>query len=645
MLSRTAEAFFWIGRYVERAEYAARTAMVHRHLLVENPDPAFEVETWTRLLQQSGDLVLFRSRYGALTPPDALEFWTLDAENPNSMVACMAAARENARTVQDQLSSEVWFQINRFFHALKGIGRQAFWESPHDVLREIRDAGYTLAGVIDSTMLHDERLAFYRMGRDIERAGWTVRLLRAPALTDSGEPVALDAFTQCLAVLKSASAYEAYRKETRAGLDPSAIAGFLLLSERFPRSVRYCARSLERSLALVVPPGGNSAPERAIGQFAADMAFAAMPDIDGEGLASYLDGLAERLDGISDAIARTYFRYADAPSQPAAGLPQRRKAFPAPALPVTPLQAIVRVVHEFTYTYEAPIRDVRTILRLVPPSRYGRQRVLDVSWHLAPQGDERQQLDAFGNQVWQLEHAEVHGTLSGRVEMLVENIAVHHAEGALALGGVALMDEEGIAGPAEYTAATALTEASEGMRAIARRLQDENRQSTRLAEAILRAVHAQFRYEAGVTHVGTTAVEAFALGRGVCQDYAHVMLAICRAAGMSARYVSGYLPAEGLMHAWVEVLVADPASGRDLWVAYDPTNARRVDETYVTVALGRDYADVTPMSGVYTGTAKNHLTARVIAKVESRGPLPPSRGTGQLSLAAFELKAGQEPQQ
>jgi transglutaminase-like putative cysteine protease len=100
------------------------------------------------------------------------------------------------------------------------------------------------------------------------------------------------------------------------------------------------------------------------------------------------------------------------------------------------------------------------------------------------------------------------------------------------------------------------------------------------------------------------------------------------------------------MHAWVEVLVADPATGRELWVAYDPTHARRADETYVTVALGRDYADVTPSSGFYTGTASNTLQVKVTAKLAERRPIARSPGTAPLAPpAGFDLRAGQETQQ
>ena len=120
-------------------------------------------------------------------------------------------------------------------------------------------------------------------------------------------------------------------------------------------------------------------------------------------------------------------------------------------------------------------------------------------------------------------------------------------------------------------------------------------------------VHEAISYAHGVTSVITTAAEALAGGQGVCQDAAHVMIALCRAIGLPARYVSGHLLGEGGTHAWVEVIVADADAARA--VALDPCNGCRVGVSYLTVATGRDYSDVAPTSGTYMGTARSTLTA------------------------------------
>jgi transglutaminase-like putative cysteine protease len=122
-------------------------------------------------------------------------------------------------------------------------------------------------------------------------------------------------------------------------------------------------------------------------------------------------------------------------------------------------------------------------------------------------------------------------------------------------------------------------------------------------------VHAAMRFCAGVTRVDTPASEALAGRAGVCQDYSHIMLAICRSLGLPARYVSGFIPGEGYMHAWVEALVADSRTGTMHWEGYDPTHNRRTDAHYLAVAIGRDYADVSPVTGEFLGPDPGRLTA------------------------------------
>jgi transglutaminase-like putative cysteine protease len=128
-----------------------------------------------------------------------------------------------------------------------------------------------------------------------------------------------------------------------------------------------------------------------------------------------------------------------------------------------------------------------------------------------------------------------------------------------------------------------------------------------IAERICAAVHAALAYQHGVTDVKTTAATALAAGRGVCQDAAHIMVALCRLAQLPARYVSGHLLGQGGMHAWVEVIV--PYRDAAMAVPFDPCHGHRTDNGYVTVAVGRDYADVAPTSGSYMGPPGGQLTS------------------------------------
>jgi transglutaminase-like putative cysteine protease len=154
---------------------------------------------------------------------------------------------------------------------------------------------------------------------------------------------------------------------------------------------------------------------------------------------------------------------------------------------------------------------------------------------------------------------------------------------------------------------TRLTSPSPELWDLAESLRDAQRSDASLAEALCLRLRSELTFTFDATTVTTTAAEAYALRRGVCQDIAHIMLTVCRLAGIPARYVSGHLLGEqGGSHAWVEVLVPDGPGARAL--AFDPTNGCRVGGRHLPVAVGRDYADVAPTSGVYTGSARGHLS-------------------------------------
>jgi transglutaminase-like putative cysteine protease len=156
---------------------------------------------------------------------------------------------------------------------------------------------------------------------------------------------------------------------------------------------------------------------------------------------------------------------------------------------------------------------------------------------------------------------------------------------------------------------TALVDDSAAIRAAARSLEGTRAVAGELMEAVGEWVHGAMRFCSGVTQVNTPASEALANRSGVCQDYAHVMLAICRAVSLPARYVCGFIPGEGYMHAWVEALVADSRTGTTHWEGFDPTHNRRADAQYLAVAVGRDYADISPVTGTFYGPDPGRLTS------------------------------------
>ncbi len=242
------------------------------------------------------------------------------------------------------------------------------------------------------------------------------------------------------------------------------------------------------------------------------------------------------------------------------------------------------------YRYSGPVTNLRQQLRIVPPPTHGAQRRR--SWRFGVDGVEswrtRTYLDRFGNVT-----IDVHVP---RVDEAVEFVLDAEVEGSV-FACETVADRR-------YHRHTPLTRPDPALRKLA---SDADRRDV---ATICRRAHESIEYEWGITGVRTTAAAALAGGRGVCQDYAHIMLATCRLVGLAARYVSGHLAGEGGSHAWVEVMRPHPRR-HDVWLAegWDPTHDRRTNCNYMVVATGRDYADVAPLTGTYDGCEATNTLA------------------------------------
>lgn len=253
----------------------------------------------------------------------------------------------------------------------------------------------------------------------------------------------------------------------------------------------------------------------------------------------------------------------------------------------------------FRYEYPEPIAHLRHRLMVVPPAQHGGQRRL--AYGLAVRGTEvrvAESGDGFGNHRYEARSARVEQSIEFETWVAVE------ASGSSALPVPAAELREPC-----WRNPSALTRPDGALADAAARLQTGRLPPVELAERIAAWVHGAMRYEAGATDVHTTAAEAFSRRAGVCQDYAHVMIAVARRSGLAARYVSGHLLGEGGTHAWVEVLVADGSSpGRASALGVDPTHGTRVGPGYVTVAVGRDYHDVAPTAGTFRAACSGRLS-------------------------------------
>jgi uncharacterized alpha-E superfamily protein len=311
MLSRVAESIYWMSRYVERAENVARFIEVNLQLMLDGSSG--EGQQWEPLVNTTGDYEVFHKRYGAATQQNVIHFLAFAAENPNSILSCVRAARENARSIREIISSEMWVQLNKFYLMVTAAAnRSSAQANPHEFFAEVKDASHLFNGLAAATMTHGEPWHFYQMGIMLERADKTSRILDVKyfillrSVQDVGTP--FDDI-QWAAVLRSASAFEMYRKR-HGRIAPKSIVEFLLLDREFPRAIHFCLLTARDSLhAISGTPAGTfrHAPEKLLGQLCSDLSFTSVDEVVNSGLHEYLDDLQTRMNQVGAGIHETFF--------------------------------------------------------------------------------------------------------------------------------------------------------------------------------------------------------------------------------------------------------------------------------------------------------------------------------------------------
>jgi uncharacterized alpha-E superfamily protein len=309
LLSRVADSIYWMARYIERAENVARFVGVNLHLMLDLP--SYEEKQWQPIVDTSGDAHVFRERYIKATQETVVEFLASDSKNPNSISSCIRGARENARSVREIISSEMWEQVNELYLLVReshGLTPDALPSYFHAV----RMACHQFQGVTDSTMTHNEAWHFIGLGRTLERADKTTRLLDVkyfillPSVSDVGTPY--DEI-QWAAVLKSVSGFEMYRKK-HGRIAPPQLVEFLLFDNEFPRAVRYSISRADRSLHAITgtPVGAFScASEQRLGMLRSDLDYGRVEATLSAGLHEFLDGLQVNMNKIDECIVRDFF--------------------------------------------------------------------------------------------------------------------------------------------------------------------------------------------------------------------------------------------------------------------------------------------------------------------------------------------------
>ena len=321
LLSRVADSVYWMARYIERAENVARFIGVNLNLQIDLPlAPA---QQWQPLIDTSGDAAIFKERFGDATQTRVIEYLAYDLENPNSIASCLRFSRENARSVRETISSEMWAQVNSMYLQIQTQRSLPEPERMLDAFREIRMGCHHFAGVTDATMTHNEAWHFMRLGRMLERADKTSRLLDVkyfmllPAgARDIGTPYDDIHWS---AVLKSVSGFEMYRK--RFGrISPADVVDFLVMDSEFPRAVRFCIKSASESLQAITGTPINALQypsERLMAQLRAELDFTSVDSVIRSGLHEYLDRLQLKMNAV-DACLRDDFAVRVTPAAPAA---------------------------------------------------------------------------------------------------------------------------------------------------------------------------------------------------------------------------------------------------------------------------------------------------------------------------------------
>lgn len=317
MLCRAADSLFWMSRYIERAENNARMLDVNLQLLLDfDPHglPSTEDQEWKSVIDTLEDHEVFQEIHGVATAESVIDFVTFERRNPNSILSSIVRARENARSVREQISSEMWERLNELYLYLNDIGARARCQAgPHQFFHHIIDESHNFIGTTDATMTHGEGWDFIQCGKMIERADRTSRILdiKYHILLPSGERVGGNIDTiQWMAVLRSCSAMEAYLKLYVGEVAPWKVAEFLILNDLFPRSIRFCVQRLDNAIHRITGVDENrfsNEAERLSGKLRSELNYTTSADVFQTGLHQYLDRAQLRLVEITEALHEEYF--------------------------------------------------------------------------------------------------------------------------------------------------------------------------------------------------------------------------------------------------------------------------------------------------------------------------------------------------
>lgn len=305
MLSRVADSFYWLSRSLERAEHSARVINVHLSLTLDDPT------------DKVGQSLLAAIGHPVTDPDsaDALPLGQVDPRHRTAVANNVVIARENARQIREQISSEMWEQLNRMYLVVREAEEPGSQMDPGEFLRAVIDGAHLFHGVTEATLSRGEGWQYLQLGRYIERATATASLLEA-YFGDSAMPATAEGrigtYENSLGLLRACAAFEPYCRHYTADLRPERLAEFLLLSAEFPRSIRFAVDRLEESLRAIARMLGRQMagkPERYAGQLRAALNYGQIDEIMADSLIRYVQSIRKQCDQVHTAVYQTYVTY------------------------------------------------------------------------------------------------------------------------------------------------------------------------------------------------------------------------------------------------------------------------------------------------------------------------------------------------
>lgn len=310
MLSRVAESIYWMSRQVERAENLARFIEVTLHLTLDQQD--YLIDPWEPLVKVTGDEEWFEEHYDGTTRENVVRFLGFDHEYHNSMLTCLAAARENARGVREKMSSEAFEGLNDFYHFVGDNAESQSSDPTSEFFAKIRWHSLMWSGILDCTMLHDSTWHFINLGRLLERADKTSRILDVKYFNLLPSPefvgTAVDDL-QWSNLLLAVSGFEAYRREHHL-VDVKKIVSFFLFHETFPRSVVSCIAGVQWSLSKIDNGMGDKQigeARRRVEKLRHRLSKTTVEEVIAGGMHQFIDRLQIELNEIGNSLATDYF--------------------------------------------------------------------------------------------------------------------------------------------------------------------------------------------------------------------------------------------------------------------------------------------------------------------------------------------------